>query len=119
MAQNTLVVRVLARTPACPQQAQPHRRQRTQRVDKQVAPVQDVGQLALRQRIEQQRRQRQVDDELAQHAHVGAREKAPAGEEIAQRDGEVDRAGDGQDIEHVVKKLTGQHGAGCGPGIRG
>jgi hypothetical protein len=79
IAQNTLVVAVLTRTPARPQQAQPHRRQRTQRIDKQVAPVQDVGQSSLRQRIEQQRGQRQVDDELAKHAHIGAREKAPAG----------------------------------------
>ena len=75
-------------------------RQRADQVGEQVAEVQDVADAALRQRVEQHGRQRQVDHELAKHAHVGARKQTQAGGQKADGDDQVDRQCDGEDGEH-------------------
>ena len=61
-----------------PEQARAEHRQRSEGIGEQIAAVERRSQPVLRQRGKQQRRQRQTDDELAQHAHVGPGEQIGA-----------------------------------------
>jgi hypothetical protein len=73
---------------------------RADRVVEHVAAVQDFVHRPLRQGGEHQCGQRELDDEGAERAHVGLREHAEARRQEAERDDEVDRAGDRERLEH-------------------
>jgi outer membrane protein assembly factor BamB len=83
-----------------------HQRQRGERVGRQIAQVQQLAHRPLRQRREHQRRQRELDDELAERAQVGLREHLEAHRQKAERDHDVDRAGDGQGLQHRVARAA-------------
>jgi hypothetical protein len=71
--------------------------QRAEGVGDQQIGADQFAQGTLRQGLEEQRRQRHVDDEDAQHAHVGAGQEAHAHRREADADDDEDRAGDAQD----------------------
>ena len=68
--------------------------------------IEDFADAALRQGVEQQSRQSQIEGELAKHLHVGFGEHPLAGEHIAQRNGQINRAGDAQNVEGGIHACT-------------
>lgn len=68
--------------------------------------IEDFTHLALRQGVEQQRWQGQVQRELAKDLHVAFGKHALTGEHKTQRDGQVNRASDIQDVKRGTHPTT-------------
>ena len=101
---HAAVTQALPQHLARPPQAQAQDQQRPRGISQQIVQIQDFRHAALRQRVEQQGRQSQLQRETPKHLHLGLGKQPHARAHIAQGYGQVNGDSDAQNLEHGVHR---------------
>ena len=86
---------------SCESQRRKEHDQRADGIREQVADVEDLGHGALRERGKKKRGQRKLDDELAQHPHIGMGKQAYVAGQVAEGNDEVNGTGNRKCVQHL------------------